>query len=134
MKRSSDSGPLLSVVTPVYNGAGFIAENVDIIREEFAKSGVPYELIVVSDGSVDDMAERALAAGHPEVRVLQYDRNANGLRRQAGTARSEGPVRRVHRLDLDPHPAELPAFLEAVERDALDADRRPSARARRSTT
>jgi hypothetical protein len=37
---SSENGPLLSVVTPVFNGAGFIVENVDIIRSEFA-GGIP---------------------------------------------------------------------------------------------
>ncbi|HYZ93728.1 MAG TPA: glycosyltransferase [Actinomycetota bacterium] len=122
MNRSSSARPLLSVVTPVYNGAGFIAENVEIIRSEFAKSGVSYELIVVSDGSVDDTAERALAAGHPEVRVLQYDRNVGkGYAVKLGLLAARGQFIGFIDSDLDLHPAELPAFLEAMERDALDA-------------
>ena len=75
MNRSPESGPLLSVVTPVFNGAGFIAENVEIIRSEFARSGVSYELIVVSTDPSTIRLEQAPAAGHPEVRVLHYDRN-----------------------------------------------------------
>jgi glycosyltransferase involved in cell wall biosynthesis len=116
------SGPLLSVVTPVYNGAGFIAENVEIIRSEFAASGISYELIVVSDGSVDDTAERALAAGHPEVRVLHYDRNVGkGYAVKLGLLAARGQYVGFIDSDLDLHPAELRAFLEAMERDALDA-------------
>jgi glycosyltransferase involved in cell wall biosynthesis len=122
MSRSPDNGPLLSVVTPVYNGAGFIAENVEIIRREFARSDVPYELIVVSDGSVDDTAERALAAGHPEVRVLHYDRNVGkGYAVKLGLLAAKGQYVGFIDSDLDLHPAELPAFLEAMEREALDA-------------
>jgi glycosyltransferase involved in cell wall biosynthesis len=122
VNRLSESDPLLSVVTPVYNGAGFIAENVEIIRSEFARSGVSYELIVVSDGSVDDTAERALAAGHPELRVLHYDRNVGkGYAVKLGLLAARGQYIGFIDSDLDLHPAELPAFLEAIERDALDA-------------
>jgi len=122
VNRSSESGPLLSVVTPVYNGAGFIAENVETIRSEFARSGVSYELIVVSDGSVDDTAGRALAAGHSEVRVLHYDRNVGkGYAVKLGLLAARGDYVGFIDSDLDLHPAELPAFLEAMERDSLDA-------------
>ena len=122
MNRSPETGPLLSVVAPVFNGAGFIAENVEIIRSEFAASGVSYELIVVSDGSVDDTAERALAAGHPEVRVLNYDRNVGkGYAVKLGLLAARGEYIGFIDSDLDLHPAELPAFLEAMEHDALDA-------------
>jgi glycosyltransferase involved in cell wall biosynthesis len=119
---SAESGPLLSVVTPVYNGAGFIAENVDIIRSEFAASGVSYELIVVSDGSIDDTAERALAADHPEVRVFHYNRHVGkGYAVKLGLLAARGEYVGFIDSDLDLHPAELPAFLDAMERDALDA-------------
>jgi glycosyltransferase involved in cell wall biosynthesis len=122
VNRSPESGPLLSVVTPVFNGAGFIAENVEIIRSEFAASGVSYELIVVSDGSVDDTAEQALGSGHPEVRVLHYDRNVGkGYAVKLGLLAARGQYVGFIDSDLDLHPAELPAFLEAMERDRLDA-------------
>ena len=122
MNRSPESDPLLSVVTPVFNGAGFIAENVEIIRSEFAASGISYELIVVSDGSVDHTAERALAAGHPEVRVLHYDRNVGkGYAVKMGLLAARGDYVGFIDSDLDLHPAELPAFVEAMERHGLDA-------------
>ena len=122
MNRSPEDGPLLSVIAPVFNGAGFIAENVEIIRREFSASGTSYELIVVSDGSVDDTAEQALAAGHPDVRVLHYDRNVGkGYAVKLGLLAARGQYVGFIDSDLDLHPAELPAFLEAMERDGLDA-------------
>ena len=54
---------LLSVVVPVYNQAASILDNVQVIRERVA-AGLegPFELIVVSDGSVDETGERLLEA------------------------------------------------------------------------
>ena len=52
-------------------GGAFIEENVAIVRAELASAGVTYELIVVSDGSADETAERAVAAGHSNVRVIR---------------------------------------------------------------
>ena len=58
-----DAGIELSVVVPVYNQADSIAENIEVIRESVAAGlGGATELIVVSDGSIDDTQEQALAA------------------------------------------------------------------------
>jgi glycosyltransferase involved in cell wall biosynthesis len=112
----------LSVVTPVFNGAAFIAENVEIIRRDLGAAGVPYELIVVSDGSVDETVERAVAAGHPEVRVLHYDRNlGKGYAVKVGLLASRGQYVGFIDSDLDLHPAELPRFLRALQDEGLDA-------------
>jgi glycosyltransferase involved in cell wall biosynthesis len=114
--------PLISVVTPVFNGAAFIAENVEIIRREFGAAGVSYELIVVSDGSADETVERAAAAGHPEVRVFHYGRNlGKGYALKLGLLAARGRYVGFIDSDLDLHPAELPRFLEAMERRSLDA-------------
>jgi glycosyltransferase involved in cell wall biosynthesis len=122
MTGPTESGPLLSVVTPVYNGAAFIAENVSIIRRELSSAGVPYELIVVSDGSADDTVKRVADAEHPEVRVLHYDRNiGKGYAVKLGLLAARGRFVGFIDSDLDLHPAELASFLAAMERDSLDA-------------
>ncbi len=114
--------PLLSVVAPVFNGAAFIAENVEIIRREFGAAGIAYELIVVSDGSVDETVEQALAAGHPEVRVFHYDRNlGKGYAVKLGLLAARGRYAGFIDSDLDLHPSELPRFLEAIQTRGLDA-------------
>jgi glycosyltransferase involved in cell wall biosynthesis len=114
--------PQLSVVTPVFNGGAFIAENVDVIRRDLGTAGVPYELIVVSDGSVDETVERALEASHPEVRVLHYDRNlGKGYAVKLGLLASRAPYVGFIDSDLDLHPSELPSYLQAVRDCGLDA-------------
>jgi glycosyltransferase involved in cell wall biosynthesis len=122
MMDSRESGPLLSVVIPVYNGAAFIAENVSIIRRELGAARVPYELIVVSDGSADDTVERVAGVAHPEVRVLHYDRNiGKGYAVKLGLLAARGRFVGFIDSDLDLHPAELVSFLAAMEGDSLDA-------------
>jgi glycosyltransferase involved in cell wall biosynthesis len=112
----------LSVVTPVFNGAAFIAENVEIIRRDLAAAALPYELIVVSDGSVDETVERAVAKGHPDVRVLHYDRNlGKGYAVKLGLLAARGRYVGFIDSDLDLHPAELPRFLRAIQDESLDA-------------
>jgi glycosyltransferase involved in cell wall biosynthesis len=121
---SNDRGDQLqlSVVTPVFNGAAFIAENVEIIRRDLGAAGVPYELIVVSDGSVDETVERALAAGHPEVRVLHYDRNlGKGYAVKLGLLAARAPYVGFIDSDLDLHPAELPRYHQAMREQGFDA-------------
>ncbi len=114
--------PLLSVVAPVHNGSAFIQANVAIIREELDAAGVPYELIVVSDGSVDTTVELALAAGSRDVRVFHYDRNVGkGYAVKLGLLSARGRYVGFIDSDLDLHPSELPRFLAAIQTGGLDA-------------
>jgi glycosyltransferase involved in cell wall biosynthesis len=122
MTGTTPREPLLSVVTPVYNGAAFIAENVAVIREELGSAHVPYELIVVSDGSADETVARVADAAHPDVRILHYDRNiGKGYAVKLGLLAARGRFVGFIDSDLDLHPAELVSFLDAMERNSLDA-------------
>ena len=47
----SDKGPLESVIIPPYNRAWVVTEAIESVM---AQTYVPYELIVVDDGSTDD--------------------------------------------------------------------------------
>jgi Glycosyl transferase family 2 len=79
-------------------------------------------LIVVSDGSVDKTVECALAAGHPDVRVLHYDRNlGKGYAVKLGLLAARAPYVGFIDSDLDLHPAELPRFHAAIRDKGLDA-------------
>ncbi len=115
--------PALTVVVPVLNGETTIVENVKIIRAavEPAIDG-DVELIVVSDGSVDDTAERLLAA-RPETgaRVIHYDRNlGKGYAVKAGVLAAHGEWVSFIDADLDLDPAYLPLYLEAAKAEQLD--------------
>jgi glycosyltransferase involved in cell wall biosynthesis len=66
---------LLSVVAPVYNEAATIGEFHQ--RVTTALGDLPFELILVDDGSADDSAEliRGLSAADPRVRGIFLSRN-----------------------------------------------------------
>ena len=69
---------MLSAVLPVYNGGEEIVGNVGVIRRALADGlpGEEVEIVVVSDGSIDETAEQLLAArGDAGFRVIHYDRN-----------------------------------------------------------
>src|SRR5205823_9723200 len=88
------SRPVLTVVVPVYNGGDEIVDNVNAIRRAVVDGldGEDVEIVVVSDGSIDDTAERLLAArGDAGIRVIHYDRNlGKGYAVRAGALASHG--------------------------------------------
>lgn len=66
----------LSVVLPLYNGAAFVQEAVNSIRQQ---QDLPanWEVIIIDDGSTDEGLELCwqLAGKHAQVRVEQHDTN-----------------------------------------------------------
>lgn len=67
----------LSVVVPVYNSAACLPLLASRLHGEMSKLGVPWELILVNDGSTDDswqIIER-LAADHHWIRGINLMRN-----------------------------------------------------------
>ena len=116
--------PVLSAVLPVYNGGDEIVDNVGVIARALA-TGLPgeeIEMIVVSDGSIDETAEQLLAArGDAGFRVIHYDRNlGKGYAVKAGALASHGEWVALIDADLDLDPSSVPLFLEAARRDGLD--------------
>lgn len=102
----------LSVVVPVYNGAGSISQLVD--RVAAALGGTDYEIVLVNDGSDDASWERieALAAAHPRVRGIDLMRNYgqhNAL--LAGIRVADGETIVTIDDDLQNPPEEIPKLL-----------------------
>ncbi|PWU25336.1 MAG: hypothetical protein C5B48_01845 [Candidatus Rokuibacteriota bacterium] len=117
------SRPLLTVVVPVYNGGDRVVENVETIRRAVAEGlpGEELELIVVSDGSIDDTGERLLATRSAETRVIHYDRNlGKGYAVKVGALASRGEWIAMVDADLDLDPAAIPDYLRVARRDGLD--------------
>ncbi len=116
--------PLLTVVVPVYNGGEEIVGNVNAIRDAVADGlgGEDVEIVVVSDGSIDDTAERLLAArADAGIRVIHYDRNlGKGYAVRAGSLAAHGDWVALVDADLDLDPAAVPSYLAAARRDELD--------------
>jgi glycosyltransferase involved in cell wall biosynthesis len=78
--------PFISVVIPVYNGAHFLREAIDSI---LAQNYSPLEIIVVDDGSTDDL--RAAVRGlRVDVRFLAQDNRGPGAARNLGIRNAAG--------------------------------------------
>jgi glycosyltransferase involved in cell wall biosynthesis len=114
--RGEATRPLLSVVVPVYNQPG-ISENVRIIRQRVEEGlGEPVEVIVVSDGSEDTVAEDTDLAT-----VIHYDRNlGKGFAVKAGALSARGRYISYVDADLDLDPSAIPEFVRLAERESLD--------------
>ncbi len=103
----------VTVIFPAYNEASAIESGIRQVRETLAAAGIEYELIVVDDGSEDQTADRALAAG---ARVLKHIGN-----RGYGAALKTGILAATHDVivisDADgTYPAEsIPMLLAALE-------------------
>ena len=100
--------PFVSVVTPMHNEAGHIAEFVAAIESHLRTLGVDFEIIAVDDGSSDDSAQRAYdASAARAVRVIRFSRNfGKEAAMSAGLEFARGDV--VVLLDSDfQHPIDM---------------------------
>src|SRR5262249_9790197 len=84
--------------------------------------GQEVEVLVVSDGSIDDTGERLLEArSDVGIRVIHYDRNlGKGYAVKAGSLASRGDWIALVDSDLGIAPASVPTFLEIARREQLD--------------
>ena len=83
--------PEISVVLPVYDGAGFIADSLRSVGASLEALGRSYELIVVSDGSRDRTVELVEELAHPAVRLFHYPQNqGKGFAISLGLAQARG--------------------------------------------
>lgn len=87
--------PLVTVVIPVFNRAGMVAEAVESC---LAQDWRPLEVVVVDDGSTDDPAA-ALHRFGDQVRVLRQVNGGVSRARNTGIAAARGDF--VHFLDSD---------------------------------
>jgi glycosyltransferase involved in cell wall biosynthesis len=116
--------PVLTAILPVYNGGREVVDNVGVIRRALADGlpGEDVEVIVVSDGSIDETADELMAArGDQDFRLIHYDRNlGKGYAVKAGALASRGEWIALIDADLDLDPSSVPTYLEAARRENLD--------------
>lgn len=99
--------PLVSIITPAYNIAGFITSTLDSVRAQTFRD---FEIIVINDGSPD--TEEFEAAIQPYLDEIVYLKQEN---RGAGAARNVaiGHARGEFLAFLDGDDTWLPEFLES---------------------
>lgn len=106
--------PRVSVVVPAYDEEASVAPLAAEVRQALEGSGVPYELVLVDDGSHDGTLEAMLrsAAGDPAVRVLhQWPNRGQSAALAAGWRAARAPVVVTMDADLQNDPAEVPRLL-----------------------
>jgi polyisoprenyl-phosphate glycosyltransferase len=85
------AGPDVSIVLPVHDERGHLAEELDRIRRAMDASGMTYELIVVDDGSTDGSGALAREVGGVHLITLR-DNHGAGAARRAGTTAARGEI------------------------------------------
>lgn len=113
--------PSISVVLPCFNEAGSIGPLLEEFRAVLSPMAMPFEIIVVDDGSTDDSVARldALARTMPQLLVLRHSRNlGQSAALLSGYARARGEVVVTMDADGQNDPADMPAMFALLE----DAD------------
>jgi len=118
----------LSVIMPVYNERGTIAEILRRVRAVRLRVPVGYgpengtmveferEIVIVDDGSTDGTREflRTLE-GEPDVVVVLHERNqGKGAAVRTGLQRASGDVMVIQDADLEYDPRDYPALLKPI--------------------
>lgn len=119
----TEGGPYLSVVVPVFNQAASIVANLEVIRDRVhADIGDDFEIVVVSDGSIDETEEELLGrAPEGSIRVFHYDRNlGKGFAVKLGALEARGRWIGFVDADLDLDPGSLAAYVRRAEASNLD--------------
>jgi glycosyltransferase involved in cell wall biosynthesis len=114
-------GVVLSVVAPMYNEAKGLAEFCAQLRSILDSLGIPYEFLLVDDGSSDDSIDIALSQGWPECIVISLAQNVgHQVALEAGILAAQGQW--IVSLDADgQHPPELiPQMLKVAQAESLD--------------
>ena len=109
MVAESSQEPVVSVVLAAHDEARTVGEVVAGLREQAPQGS---EIIVVDDGSTDETASRAAAAG---ARVIGLPSNrGKGEAMRAGIEAARGEVLVFLDADGQDDPADLPALLAAL--------------------
>jgi glycosyltransferase involved in cell wall biosynthesis len=103
----------VSFLIPAYNEAATIGE----VLERIAALGLDVQVIVVDDGSTDDTAAIAEAAG---AKVIRQRNRGKGAAIRAAIAEAHGDIAVIQDADMEYDPAEVPELIEPIVRGSAD--------------
>jgi dolichol-phosphate mannosyltransferase len=110
--------PRVSVVVPAFDEEESLPVLAREIRAALDGAGIPFELLLVDDGSTDRTLEvmRELARRDPAIRVLRQRPNqGQSAALAAGWRHARSPVVVTLDADLQNDPADVPRLLAALE-------------------
>lgn len=109
----------VSVIIPVYNGAGTIGKCLDaLLAQDFPSSD--FEILVVDDGSTDATVEilKSYAQRSPRIRFLRQSNQGPAMARNVGAMHARGRVLLFTDADCEP----LPDWVKEMNRPLCGPD------------
>jgi dolichyl-phosphate beta-glucosyltransferase len=116
--------PYLSVVVPAYNESLRLPKSLELVQRHYQAKPFSVELIVVDDGSTDNMPcfLRSAAAAWPEMRVLRNEPNqGKGFSVRRGMLEARGQYVLFTDADLSAPIEEADELLRLLETTGADA-------------
>ena len=112
------SRPLISVIIPIYNGAGLLEEAVQSILKQHLSD---FELILINDGSTDHSLTILQSFTDPRIRIINQENIGLAASLNKGVSVAKADL--VARLDQDDisEPQRLERQLKALQDHNLDA-------------
>jgi len=121
-KPGSPNHVELSVVVPAYREGKRIFGNITRLVGELDKLGVPYEVVVVSDGNSDATISDAKRIESRAVRVFHYPMNiGKGFALSCGVDQSVGDLVTFIDADMELDPANIAVFIDTMRSSGCDA-------------
>jgi dolichol-phosphate hexosyltransferase len=112
--------PKLSILMPVYNEASTVEQAVDDVLA--ADLGVPFELIVVDDGSTDGSGSILDRIARERFTLIRHDRNqGKGAAVRTALERARGELSAIFDADLEYDPNDLKALLPPLDEGLSNA-------------
>lgn len=103
----------LSIVIPARNEEGCIAETLQLVSRTLEREAIPYEIVVVDDGSTDSTSAQVERCAHanPNIKlVINHERNGFGMAIRAGLPYCTGEAIAVMMGDASDSPEDLVAY------------------------
>lgn len=114
---------MLSIIVPAYNEAAGLASGLGAICDAASQTGLPFEVIVVDDGSTDD-TWGAIAVAHREMPEIVGVRLSRNFGKEgaiaAGLDRAKGDACIVMDADLQHPPALIPEMVRRWREEEWD--------------
>ncbi len=112
------TNPRVSVVVPCFNEQDNIQNCVDQIAKVLWAAQIPYEILVVNDGSSDDTLARAhsLTMSNSSVRVIDLGENCGkAIALKEGVRRTRGDIVAFFDADLQYTPKDLVTMISRLD-------------------
>lgn len=123
IEKNRTGASKLSVVIPVYQEGSHINSSIEVIKKVLVDHNIPYEFVLVDDGSRDNSWNelKNLASGNRNVTAVRLSRNfGKESALCAGLEYADGDMVLVMDADLQHPPSLIPKMVQAWREEGVD--------------